>query len=354
MKKREAWLDSLKGFCILLVVFCHSTLLSKETVVGNVFMSLAWTAVPCFMMVTGGLLHHAAEFSWKRYLKRLAQTYLAMCVWRGIYLAVTCLVRAPAFTAADAVPYLLYLKDIDGVSSEVMWYIAAYLISMLLLPVTWHLFNRCGSSGRKALMFLAGAAFVSGILCPSADWLLTLCFGNSFSAAKFTKFLPLTNYAHLIFYFLAGAFLYEYREKITEKTGKRKNLAYALLPAGVFLLMVIKYTHAGTFGWGNVYLKNGYTRVSTVIPAVSLWFIFEMNAGRAPRMQRFLANVLGRNTLGIYYIHFLTLFVLRETVYPLIPWRNFGMNCVKTVVVTAFSVILTVLIKKIPVVKKLV
>ena len=354
MKKRELWLDSLKGFCILLVVFCHSTLLSRETIVGNVFMSLAWAAVPCFMMVTGGLLHHAAEFSWKRYLKRLAQTYLAMCVWRAVYFAVTCLIRVPACTRADVISYLFYLKDIDGVNSDVMWYIAAYLICLLLLPVTWHLFNKCGTAGRKALMFLAGVAVVSGTVCPSADWLLTLCFGNSFSVAKFTRFLPLTNYAHLVFFFLAGAFLYEYREKITERLGKWKNLAYVLLPAGIFLLMVVKYTQAGTFRWDNTYLKSGYTRVSTVILAVSLWFIFEKNASRLPRIQRFLANVLGRNTLGIYYIHFLTLFVLRETVYPMIPWRGFGMNCAKTVAVTALSVILTILMKKIPVVKKLV
>lgn len=354
MKKRELWLDSLKGFCILLVVFCHSPLLSRDTVAGNVFMSLAWAAVPCFMMVTGGLVHHAAEFSWKRYLKRLLQTYLSLCVWRGIYLAVTCLVRMPAFTHTDVVPYLLFLKDIDGVNSEVMWYIGSYLICMLLLPATWNLFNRCGTSGRKALMFLAGTAFLSGSFFPSLDWLLTLCFGDSFPVAKFTRFFPLTNFAHLIFYFLAGAFLYEYREKITEKLGKRKNLAYALLPAGIFLLMVIKYTQANTFTWGDVYLKNGYTRVSTVLLAVSLWFIFEMNASRLPGIQRFTANVLGRNTLGIYYIHFLTLFVLRQTVYPLIPWRSFPMNCAKTIAVTAFSLILTILIKKIPVVKKMV
>ena len=120
MKKRELWLDSLKGFCIVLVVFCHTTLLSKNTVIGNIIMSFAWAAVPCFMMVTGGLLHHSPEFSWKHYLKRIAQTYLAMCVWRGIYLAVTWLVQKPACTKADLIPYLLCLKDVDGVNTSVM------------------------------------------------------------------------------------------------------------------------------------------------------------------------------------------------------------------------------------------
>lgn len=354
MKKRELWLDSLKGFCIILVVFCHSPLLSKQTIVGNVFMSFAWAAVPCFMMVTGGLLHHAAEFSWKKYFKRVAQIYLAMCVWRGIYLAVTCLIRMPAVSKADLIPYLLYLKDIDGVNTSVMWYIAAYLISVLLLPGTWYLFNRCGSAGRKAMLFLTGIAFVSGILCPSADWLLTQCFGDSFSIGKFTKFLPLTNYAHIVFYFLAGAFLFEYRQQIKEKIGKWKNLAYLLVPLGIFFLMLVKSAQTGSLAWDDTYLTGGYTRVSTALLAISLWFVFEMNAERFPAVQKPLANLLGKNTLGIYYIHFLTLSALREFVYPLIPGRSFLWNCAKTVAVTAFAALLTILIKKIPWVKKLV
>lgn len=46
-------MDNLKGICILLVVFCHYTLLSGSSVVGNAIMTLAWAAVPCFMMITG-------------------------------------------------------------------------------------------------------------------------------------------------------------------------------------------------------------------------------------------------------------------------------------------------------------
>lgn len=53
MNSRLLYMDNLKGICILLVVFCHYTLLSGSSVVGNAIMTLAWAAVPCFMMITG-------------------------------------------------------------------------------------------------------------------------------------------------------------------------------------------------------------------------------------------------------------------------------------------------------------
>ena len=55
MMKRIEYLDSMKGFAILLVVFCHFTFLSPETYAGNIVMQMAWSGVPIFLMVSGGL-----------------------------------------------------------------------------------------------------------------------------------------------------------------------------------------------------------------------------------------------------------------------------------------------------------
>ena len=67
MNSRLLYMDNLKGICILLVVFCHYTLLSGSSVVGNAIMTLASAAVPCFMMITGGLLCRTkSDFDWKK------------------------------------------------------------------------------------------------------------------------------------------------------------------------------------------------------------------------------------------------------------------------------------------------
>lgn len=38
---------------MLLVIYCHGVLLPYHSVVGNLMMTLAWGAVPCFVMASG-------------------------------------------------------------------------------------------------------------------------------------------------------------------------------------------------------------------------------------------------------------------------------------------------------------
>ena len=51
---RIVYLDVLKGVSMLLVIYCHGVLLPYHSVVGNLMMTLAWGAVPCFVMASGG------------------------------------------------------------------------------------------------------------------------------------------------------------------------------------------------------------------------------------------------------------------------------------------------------------
>ena len=89
MNSRLLYMDNLKGICILLVVFCHYTLLSGSSVVGNAIMTLAWAAVPCFMMITGGLLcRKKSDFDWKKYIKRLITLYVVIILWRIVYILI--------------------------------------------------------------------------------------------------------------------------------------------------------------------------------------------------------------------------------------------------------------------------
>ena len=51
---RIVYLDVLKGVSMLLVIYCHGVLLPYHSVVGNLMMTLAWGAVPCFRYGIGG------------------------------------------------------------------------------------------------------------------------------------------------------------------------------------------------------------------------------------------------------------------------------------------------------------
>ena len=54
---RTLHLDALKGTCILLVAFLSLCFTPTNSIIGNIFMCLAWSAIPCFMMTPGTLIH---------------------------------------------------------------------------------------------------------------------------------------------------------------------------------------------------------------------------------------------------------------------------------------------------------
>ena len=56
---------------MFLVVFYHGVVLPKDSIIGNFFMSLAWGAVPVFMLISGGLMHNASSFVFKNFFIKL-------------------------------------------------------------------------------------------------------------------------------------------------------------------------------------------------------------------------------------------------------------------------------------------
>lgn len=352
--KRIEYIDALKAVCILLVVFCHYVVLPDETIIGNFIMTLAWAAVPCFMMVSGALMHQTSRFSWEKYFTKLVRLYIVLCAWRLIYLLVCFAVSDIAYGIHDIIQYLFLLKDLDGVNTGVMWYMIAYLIVLCLYPITYHLFK---NNGRKILVFIMGISFVQGILIPSINWALQT-ISNLLGIAEFSfngilRILPFSNYSNMIFYYILGAFLYEYRIELSTRV--RKEVLPVLLGAGTLGMMAIKYADTHTFFWQGLYLANGYSHVITIIVVVAMWLIFCEYEEKCKPVNYILAKYLGQYTMGIYYLHYTVLGVANIFIYPLIKeYYSLGLNCIKTIVVTGICFILTVILRKIPLIRELV
>ena len=82
-KSRDLSLDFLKGFSMVLVVFFHNLQLNPASVLDNIFVLLANTAVPVFFLVSGALFFHR-PFTWKNHARHILQFYLAMIVWKDL------------------------------------------------------------------------------------------------------------------------------------------------------------------------------------------------------------------------------------------------------------------------------
>lgn len=357
MGKRIEWFDALKGFSILLVVYCHYVILPDNTILGNVFMTLATGAVPCFLMVSGALMHSAASFSWKKYFKRLFKLYLSIFIWKTIYLVGACAVYDISFSKSDFFKYMFLFGSISGVPSSVMWYMVALLLAMLVFPLSYFLFHQKDSNG-KGFNFLLLLTFISGFFVPFVNYILEV-ISKIFNVTKTNindlyQILPFRQYSNTLFFFLLGAFLFKRKEVIKERLNSLKLgklVPFVMIASGIAGLMILKFTMSGTFLWKGTFINEGYSRVSAISLAVGLWLCFSNNEGS---FSRFLSKHIGKYTMGIYYLHFIFLFGCAIYIYPHITTKIIGMNFIKTIITTVISLIITKAMLRIPFIKEIV
>ena len=174
--QRIGYFDSLKGFAICLVVFCHHVVLNDSSILGNVFMSLAWAAVPCFFMVTGGLLHRTKEFSWSKWINKVFKIYVCLVVWKFLYLILFWAISDITIKTNDLINYLFFMGDIVGVDVGPMWFMKAYLQALIIFPITYYIYS---SKNMQILTYILLLLFVVSVGVAVIDY-IGLSIGGSY------------------------------------------------------------------------------------------------------------------------------------------------------------------------------
>lgn len=359
---RIAYLDVLKGVSMFFVIYCHSVLLAYHSVVGNLMMTIAWGAVPCFVMTSGAVLHQSKHFTWQKHGKRLGTMYMTLVCWRLLYLAVYRIAgKITGISFWAGVKYLFFLQDYEGVDTGVMWYMIAYLGLMIVYPITYFLFTG-GTWGRQIAFFVMILSGLTGILFPSVNWLVgQITHGRELPLQVWNSILTFGNNNNLLFYFLLGAFLLEYQQH-TDRRGCgqiykwRLPLSGLCLLIGLMGLVFIKYRETGLLIWGDTYLSFGYVRLSTALVTIGLYGICEsLFSDRENLASKIIGEYIGQNTLGIYYLHYILLAVFSwTTCFPWLQTHYFvGMNLIKAFAVAFVCYVVVGLVSRVPLIRKM-
>lgn len=354
MKERIAYLDRLKGISILLVVFCHMTMLSSDSIIGNIIMSIAWGAVPCFFMVTGGLMNNSREFVWKKYFTRLVRTYFVLAFWKIVYLVITMALVNVELHFTEVFTYIFLFGNINGVNTGVMWFMDAYIVALLFYPISYFLLNG-NKQTRTVLLFTTVIAFIGGMSVNSVNLILEIITQKigcrPLQITGINTVIPYGTYKNTLFFYLLGAFFFRYRDRIKEfltKNKTRRIIPVLLLLLGTAGLLLIKYHQAKTFYWQGIYIKNGYSFISTAVLSVGMYLGAQLylSFGKMP-----ILELLGKCTLGIYYMHYILLTVILH--FEIVNPQSYSLltNIIKMLAVTAICVAVTFVVKKIPILK---
>lgn len=352
----------LKAFSIFLVVYCHMPLLNP-TWHNNYSQLITYVAVPLFFMVNGAALF-SGKFNSKKHLKKIFHLFLVSRVWRIFYLLFALQYAMIDRSVLTFRKFILYFggASIKGVPAGPLWFIRVLIACYLLFPILKAAFD--SEEFRKYLWVLCLAililmlgrqevllwqeAFVrQGFI--SKDTVISLDFLNRYN--------PINEWA--VLYFVSGGLLHQRFYAKREQKRIEHIIGYGVVfVMGSLWLFVLKGLISGFSGTAfNDFSKYGVDGCYQSVAVLSMAIGVFMAAMYLPFRQEWLNVILrliGRNTLVIYYMHYVGAHLLKAYVPYFGTHVGIICNSIKTVVVITGCMLIGFAMKKIPVIKRLV
>ena len=238
-----------------------------------------------------------------------------------------------------------------------LWFIYALLSLYVFLPFI----EAAKAHNEKLLKYLWLVCFISSFLryetLVYGTYFGQMIFGQGkvFDLEEFMRNLsPMGEYANCILYFLTGYFLSQWVRKNPLPT-KKKTL-YILLAVLVFLasiglLMVERHIQFGKFAYNWKPLPHQYERIGSLTMAASVFFLFSQINFRDGKIYSIVKGISMR-TLDVFYIHipyclFFNLYLRDSKFSGVLP------NYIRAAIILVLSILTGKLIRKIPIVKKI-
>ncbi|MDO4458667.1 MAG: acyltransferase [Clostridia bacterium] len=348
-------LDLLKAIAIVMVVSLHIPMWNTDFIADNnlsqyvqYFIRIICEGVPIFMTINGFLKLRNKESDLTEHLKKTLKLFVLFFVWAVILIIPSILVGGPFHSISDIIHCVLK-TDIGSEYTGVLWFLIGIIATYLLFPVIHRIYN---SDFRLYLYFFFLVGFFTvglGIIYLIRDFILVSCGGGAIilEALEFLerfRFSSSSAYLLYVFYFMLGGVILHYYDFIVKN---KKIFATVGLCS-----WILSYTYAVTISnvcnnlcdpsinYGNIFM----TFIIIGMIAVSSDF----KAGNNP-IYRLIVSV-GKCTLGMYLTH--TIFI--RVFQKFVPTDSFTKRVICFAAVIVCSYVATAVMKKIPLIKKLV
>ena len=363
--KRLRYLDLIKTIAVLCVCALHfpwcgdmdfSPDMGFLPALRRFLFAFNACAVPLFMAVNGALLLNR-PFDAKKHLRNTLLLFAGYVFWRAVSVLLIAAAQGIDMTHYNLTKWvnaLLLLNEVPEVNLNHLWFMPMLLCIYVWLPLLRAAFDKLGSRGEGlsyVLPFL-GFILVFGFLIE--DLLLLQPVIPFFNAAKLgglTLFLPLSGsrYCSMLFYFIMGGLFFRYSDAL-------RRIKTSVLILGVLLALVLLYlewrlnsSYSGET-YDNVFLS--YDNLPGLLLTASLFLLAqrceELLAAR-PRLCRLL-EIVGSNTMAVYYLHW----ILLSTVFERLHFADsLVFNTLKAALLTAICTLLSLLLKKLPLIRRL-
>ena len=341
---RNISLDIIRIIAILFVAMIHVSAFfvinfdksSIEFFTGNIFDSISRIAVPLFLMLSGALiLNNDKNFELKNILKKILNIFVLTIIWSIIY----SLLYDVILNIVKNRP--INIKDIIisiGSGHYHMWYLYMIIGLYLVTPFLKQIIKE--KNYNLIYLFILLSIFFQ-FLIPIINEISLVCHPAKY-IIKFIDKFELGFFNGFISYYLIGWL-------ITNKDikNKYKNRLY-IIGLISLLIVIIRVQFTGNYK----YLYN--TRnILLFFYAISMFLaLYTKDTFNISEKAKNFISSLSKLTFGVYIIHPLIL----DIILKVFVYKNFPVFYILIVhfLVILISFIITYIMSKIPVIKKLV
>lgn len=339
-KRRYGYLDLIKAIAMLCVCLYHFPMIRHtayvrpfpaETLVLRYFRGFSVICVPLFMMVNGALLL-SRPFDLKKHIRRTLLLALGAYVWYTVTVLLGHLWRGgAAYVAANIKGILLsaqYLYGYDGIQTTHMWFAPMLAAVYLLVPLVRAAFDSADAQLRGGIGFLAAALGVTAFLLQDISHVrAAVPVLRSLDLSGMEALNPLRSmYGAMLVYFILGGCLH------------RRHDTMVKLPAAVPALLFFGGSVVLFAEWYLVTIRTeamydivfgGYSTLAALCMTCGAFIgaaKLEARAGLSEGRLGGAIRLVGRNTLAVYYLHW----ILGLTVMQLVSLPGcFAVNLAK-------------------------
>ena len=290
MKKRVIFIDYIRFFAILSVVFIHSTSNALVNQYPNItsktimlFSTLTSTAVPMFFFLSGAFNINRKNEDLGTMKKKIHKLFNQLIIWTAVYYLIFAILKW------DSSP-LMILRALFSSQVGHLWFMYPLISLYVLTPFISRLYNRIKEKEKRMLLFIT---FVLPLILSTLSIKIEMIHVPSFSI-----FFP-----ELGLYML-GKYIYDKKDDLKNK--KCFVLSIIGMVVGIIgiLLLAQYYIHLNGISHSKPYFD--YNKIPNIILTLSI-FLFYLNIEtllyKIPKKVTKFIKYVGSNTLGIYLIH---------------------------------------------------
>lgn len=360
-KKRFEFIDVIEVLAIVFVVTYHSRIFSwnilyeanAEEYINYMLQAILSVGVPLFFFANGYLLF-SKKFELKKHIYKMIRMTMLTIVWGIILLLVIMPIVDVYFTPQE---FLVALRDWKAGWINQLWYMGALICIYVFFPL---IKNAYDSNKKVFYYFVAICAmmtFGNKLLNEIHAFIMSITQGTRIIASQnmFNMFNPFRGiYGFAIVYFCLGGIALQLQHRL-EKYNRRIVTIVAMVSIVVCSVLLTLWgiwcSKLTGILWDIVW--DGYDTLFTLVNVIMIFALCYIYQKPSVKWISKGVRLISENTLGIYFLHVPIFLLTMERAMESNFLSSYLGNLLYGFFVVMVSLLLALILKRIPVIKQL-